>query len=82
MGFMFIDSHCHLSFPELAQDLPGVLQRMRDNRVVAALNICTTLEEFPAVLAVAEQHDHVFASVGVHPDNQDIEEPTVERLVD
>lgn len=82
MGFMFIDSHCHLSFPELAQDLPGVLQRMRDNRVVAALNICTTLEEFPAVLAVAEQHDHVFASVGVHPDNQDIEEPTVERLVE
>jgi TatD DNase family protein len=71
-----------LSFPELAQDLPGVLRRMRENRVVAALNICTTLEEFPAVLAVAEEHDHVFASVGVHPDNQDIEEPTVERLVE
>ena len=79
---MFIDSHCHLSFPELAQDLPGVLRRMRDNNVVAALNICTTLEEFPAVVAVAEQHAHVFASAGVHPDNQDVEEPTVERLVE
>lgn len=78
---MYVDSHCHLSFPELAQDLPGVLQRMRDNKVVAALNICTTLAEFPAVLAVAEQHSHVFASVGVHPDYQDIEEPTVDRLV-
>ena len=78
---MFIDSHCHLSFP-LAQDLPGVLQRMRDNDVVAALNICTTLEEFPAVVAVAEQHAHVFASAGVHPDNQGVEEPTVERLVE
>ena len=59
-----------------------MLQRMRDNDVVAALNICTTLEEFPAVVAVAEQHAHVFASAGVHPDNQGVEEPTVERLVE
>jgi len=78
---MYIDSHCHLSFPELAQDLPGVLQRMRENKVVAALNVCTTLNEFPAVLAVAEQQSHVFASVGVHPDYQDTEEPSIERLV-
>lgn len=78
---MFVDSHCHLSFPELAHDLAGVLQRMRENEVVAALNVCTTLTEFPAVLAVAEQQPHVCASVGVHPDYQDTEEPTVDRLV-
>lgn len=78
---MFVDSHCHLSFPELARDLPGVLQRMRNNQVVAALNICTTMAEFPAVLAVAEQQSHVFASVGVHPDSESTDEPTVERLV-
>ena len=78
---MYVDSHCHLSFPELAQDLPGVLQRMRANKVIAALNVCTTLEEFPAVLAVAEQHSHIVASVGVHPDSQDCEEPTIDRLV-
>ena len=78
---MYIDSHCHLSFPELAQDLPGVLQRMRDNNVVAALNVCTTLTEFPAVLAVAEQHDHIVCSVGVHPDYQDTDEPTIDQLV-
>ena len=78
---MFVDSHCHLSFPELAQDLPGVLQRMRDNDVVAALNVCTTLTEFPAVLAVAEQHDHIVCSVGVHPDYQDTDEPTIDQLV-
>ena len=77
---MYVDSHCHLSFPELAQDLQGVLHRMRANKVVAALNICTTLEEFPAVLAVAEQHSHIVASVGVHPDYQDTEEPTIDRL--
>ncbi len=78
---MYVDSHCHLSFPELAQDLPGVLQRMRDNQVVAALNVCTTLTEFPAVLAVAEQHNHIVCSVGVHPDYQDTDEPTVDQLV-
>ena len=78
---MYVDSHCHLSFPELAHDLPGVLQRMRANQVVAALNVCTTLEEFPAVRAVAEQHSHIVASVGVHPDSQDCEEPTIDRLV-
>lgn len=78
---MFIDSHCHLSFPELAHDLPGVLQRMSDNQVVGALNVCTTLAEFPAVLAVAEQHTHIVCSVGVHPDYQDIEEPTIDRLL-
>lgn len=77
---MYIDSHCHLSFPELAQDLPGVLRRMQSSHVIAALNICTTLTEFPAVLAVAEQHNHIWASVGVHPDYQDIEEPSVTRL--
>jgi len=78
---MFVDSHCHLSFPELAQQLPDVLARMRENRVIAALNICTTLEEFSAVVAVAEQQNHICASVGVHPDYEDIEEPSVERLV-
>jgi TatD DNase family protein len=54
---------------------------MSDNHVVAALNVCTTLTEFPAVLAVAEQHAHVVCSVGVHPDYQETEEPTIDQLV-
>jgi len=58
-----------------------VLQRMSDNQVVGALNVCTTLAEFPAVLGVAEQHPHIVCSVGVHPDYQDIEEPTIDRLL-
>jgi TatD DNase family protein len=77
---MFVDSHCHLSFPELAGDLPAVLARMRENQVVAALNVCTTLPEFDVVLRVAEREPDVYASVGVHPDNVDTPEPTVERL--
>jgi TatD DNase family protein len=78
---MYVDSHCHLSYPELAEDLPGVLARMRAAQVDAALNVCTTLPEFDAVRAVAEREPDVFASVGVHPDSTDTPEPTVERLV-
>ena len=78
---MYVDSHCHLSFPELAADLPGVLMRMRDAGVEAALSVCTTLEEFPKVCAVAER-DGLYASVGVHPDSGDSSEPTVERLLE
>ena len=79
---MYVDSHCHLSFPELAEDLPGILARMRDAKVEAALNVCTTLPEFASVLAVAERASNIVASVGVHPDYTETEEPTVEHLVD
>jgi TatD DNase family protein len=79
---MYVDSHCHLSFPELRQDLPGILARMREARVDAALNVCTTLPEFPSVLAVAEQAGNLYASVGVHPDSTETPEPTVEHLVE
>ena len=79
---MYVDSHCHLSFPELTEDLPGVLARMRDARVGTALNVCTTLPEFPAVLAVAEREADIYASVGVHPDYTETAEPTVEQLVE
>ena len=78
---MYVDSHCHLSFPELAADLPGVLTRMRAAGVEAALSVCTTLEEFPQVCLIAEQ-DGLYASVGVHPDSGDSSEPTVERLLE
>ena len=78
---MYVDSHCHLSYPELADDLDGVLARMRAARVGAALNVCTTLPEFPRVLAVAEREPDIVASVGVHPDTTGTPEPTVEQLV-
>ena len=79
---MFVDSHCHLAFPELSDDLPGVLARMRSAGVEAALSVCTTLPEFPAVLASAAGYDNVYASVGVHPDSTGTPEPSVEALVD
>lgn len=78
---MYIDSHCHLSFPELHQQVPEILQRMTDAQVGQALCICTTLEEFPTVHALAMAHDRLWATVGVHPDNEGVTEPTVEDLV-
>ena len=67
---MFIDSHCHLDFPELAADRDAVLRLMRENRVSHALTISTTLTTFPAVRAVAEAHANMWCSAGVHPDEQ------------
>ncbi len=79
---MLVDSHCHLDFPELADNLPAILEKMRENDVGAALCISVTLEDFPKVLALAEQHDNLYASVGVHPDYPDLREPTVAELVE
>ena len=78
---MFIDSHCHLSFPELAAQLPTILAEMAEARVDEAICICTTMEEFPTVQALARGHRQLWATVGVHPDNEDVHEPTVDELV-
>lgn len=79
---MLVDSHCHLDFPELADDLPAILETMRENDVGAALCVSVTLEDFPKVLALAERHENLYASVGVHPDYPDLREPTVRELVE
>jgi len=78
---MLVDSHCHLDFPDLADNLDEVLAAMAANGVTHALCVGVNLEQLPAVLAVAEGHANVFASVGVHPDYEDVEEPDVARLV-
>ncbi len=79
---MFIDSHCHLDFPELQAQQDGVLALMRENAVTHALTISTTLKTFPAVRAVAEAHAHIWCTAGVHPDEQvDEREATMEELV-
>jgi TatD DNase family protein len=78
---MFIDSHCHINFPELAARMPELLAKMAENRVTHALCVSVDLPDFPQVLALAEQYHHIYASVGVHPDYEDTPEPTVEMLV-
>ena len=78
---MFVDSHCHLSFPELAERLPAIREAMALAQVDRALCICTTLEEFESVHALAMRYDNFWATVGVHPDNESVTEPSVEDLV-
>ncbi|MDO9438827.1 TatD family hydrolase [Hydrogenophaga sp.] len=78
---MFTDSHCHLSFPELRARLPEILAEMQQAQVDRALCICTTLEEFEDVYALAQAHDHLWATVGVHPDTEGLREPTLEDLL-
>lgn len=78
---MFIDSHCHLDFPDLIKDIDGILGNMRANQVSHALCVSVRLEAFPQVLELAEQHDNLFASVGVHPDYELETEPTQSELV-
>ncbi len=78
---MYIDSHCHINFPELVSRLPEIMQAMADNGVTHALCVSVDLPDFPQVLALAEQYPHIYASVGVHPDYADTEEPSAEQLV-
>ena len=64
---MFIDSHCHLNFPELLEDLDSILASMKANNVGTALCISVSEPDFPSVLKLAEEHDHLWASIGIHP---------------
>jgi len=79
---MFVDSHCHLDFPELRGDLPRVLDAMRDNGVTHALCIAVEMDGWDGVHGLARDHPNLYASVGVHPDYADIEEPTEAVLVE
>ena len=79
---MFVDSHCHLTFPELKAELPAIREAMAAAQVDRALCICTTLEEFPDVHGLALAYDNFWASAGVHPDNEGVTEPTLEGLVE
>ncbi|KAF1020733.1 MAG: putative metal-dependent hydrolase YcfH [Paracidovorax wautersii] len=78
---MFVDSHCHLTYPELKDRIGEIRQAMAAAQVDRALCICTTLEEFDGVHALAVQYDNLWATVGVHPDNEGVLEPTYEQLV-
>ena len=78
---MFVDSHCHLSFPELHDRIDAIRADMAAAQVERALCICTTLEEFPRVHALALAHDNLWCTVGVHPDNEGVLEPSIDDLL-
>ena len=79
---MFVDSHCHLNFPQYSDSLEQIRAEMAQSGVDRALCISTTLEEFPQVHALALRYDNFWATVGVHPDNEGIQEPTLDDLLE
>ena len=78
---MLVDSHCHLDFPELASNLDKILENMQENKVSHALCVSVNLEDFPRVLSLAETYPNLYASVGVHPDYENLTEPQAMELV-
>ena len=66
---MLVDSHCHLDFDVLADDIDGVLARARENGVGHMVTISTRIRRFETLLAITDAHDNVFCSVGTHPHN-------------
>ena len=76
-----IDSHCHLNFDGLADRLPEVFANMAANQVSHALAVSVSRQSFGQVLAIAEQHAHIYASVGIHPDDPEAEEFGTDELM-
>jgi TatD DNase family protein len=70
---MLVDSHCHLDFPHLSDQLDDVLARARQAGIETLVTICTRVRKFDSVLAIAKAHDNIFCSVGTHPHNADEE---------
>ncbi len=79
---MLIDSHCHLNYPGLVEDEAGVITRARAAGVTAMISISTRESEWAAVVAGAERHADVFATIGIHPHEADEHPETdTKRLV-
>jgi TatD DNase family protein len=79
---MYTDSHCHLNFPELMSQLGSIQQAMVAAQVTRAMVICTTMEKFDEVHQLAMANDNMWATVGVHPDNEGVREPSLQDLLD
>ena len=77
---MYIDSHCHINFPELSKNIDSVLSNMNEKSITHALCVSVTLDNFESVLKLANEHKNIFAPVGVHPDYEDITEPDIKTL--
>lgn len=76
---MLIDSHCHLDYLAETQDVEAVIARAREAGVAGMVTISTRLSTFPAVRAIAQAHQDLWCSVGVHPhhaDEEGINDPT------
>lgn len=78
---MLVDSHCHINFDPLAAQVADVLKNAAQQGVGHMLCVAVNLEAFPEVRALAHAHANVFASVGVHPNERDGQDPSIEELL-
>jgi TatD DNase family protein len=82
MSTLLVDSHCHLDFPEFSEDFDLILRRADQAGVGRMLTICTHVSRFPQVLALAERHERIYCTVGIHPHEAASEAAvSVEQLV-
>ena len=78
---MFVDSHCHIDFPDLYNNLPKLLENMRANQVERALAISVDISDWERIRTIIEADPHIYGSVGTHPDYADVHEPTYDELI-
>lgn len=71
---MLVDSHCHLDFPDFAEDLDGIVSRARTAGIGRMVTISTRVRKLDQLLAIAGRYDDVYCSVGTHPHNADEED--------
>ena len=76
-----IDSHCHINFDPLGEEVEQVIQRAHEKGVNRMICVSVNLEDYPQVLDLATRFDNVYASVGVHPNEQEGQDPGVDELV-
>ncbi|SDP62870.1 TatD DNase family protein [Filomicrobium insigne] len=70
---MLVDHHCHLDFPQFAEDLDGVIGRAKAAGVGTMVSISTRIRQFDRIRVIAETYKDVYCSVGTHPHNADEE---------
>ena len=78
---MFIDSHCHIDFPDLYAKIPEVLDNMRAHDVSHALAVSVDVKDWERIRALIEAHPNIYGSVGVHPEYADAYEPSLDELL-
>jgi TatD DNase family protein len=79
---VFVDSHCHINFDDFSDETDALIDRMAAAQVTHAMCISVTLPEWPSVVAMSDRYKNIYATAGVHPDYENIEEPTVAELLE
>jgi len=73
---MLVDSHCHLNFPDFKDDIELVIKRAKEAGITYLQTICTKLDEYESIKQIADSHENIFCSLGVHPHDSE-EEPNL-----